>query len=322
MKVKFNGEMSEFLSLVGGGGQGTLIGQIEYLVQSNDSADCVPPEDRFRYIDDLSLLQLVCLAGLVTEYNFKQHVASDIGTSQLYLPADSYPTQHKLDTIAHWTQQNLMQLNANKCYYMIFTRSGTEFATRLSLNNTTLEQKHATKLLGVWIDETMSWSRNCKELCVKAYSRLSMITKLKYVGVGVEDLVDIYKLFIRSCLEYCSVAFHSSLTNEQSEKLERVQKTCLRVILSEMYVSYEAAMEMCGLETLFSRRTKRSLTVSLSSLKYPKTCKMFPLKQTHEQDIRKSEKFQVNFARTSVYRNSAIPYCQRLLNTNFNSRKQ
>ena len=53
-----------------------LIGTAEYLVQSNDSADCVTPEDRYRFIDDLSLLQLICLAGLVSEYNSKDHVAS------------------------------------------------------------------------------------------------------------------------------------------------------------------------------------------------------------------------------------------------------
>ena len=84
-----------------------------------------------------------------------------------------------------------------------------------------------------------------------------MLTKLKYVGVGMDDLLDVYKLFIRSCIEYCSVAFHSSLTIELSDKLERIQKTCLRVILGEMYIGYSAALEMSGLDTLFSRREKR-----------------------------------------------------------------
>ena len=54
MKVKFNGEMSAFLTLIGGGPQGTLLGGLEYLAQSNDNADIVPAEDRFKYIDDLS----------------------------------------------------------------------------------------------------------------------------------------------------------------------------------------------------------------------------------------------------------------------------
>ena len=77
-------------------------------------------------------------------------------------------------------------------------------------------------MLGLWISEDLSWSRNCKEICKKAYSRMTMITKLKYVGVGVQDLLEIYILFIRSVTEYCAVAFHSSLTLEQSNKLEKI----------------------------------------------------------------------------------------------------
>ena len=67
MRVKFNNEVSEFLDLIGGGPQGTLIGGIEYLVQSNDNADIVAAEGRFKYIDDLSVLQLVLLSGLLTD---------------------------------------------------------------------------------------------------------------------------------------------------------------------------------------------------------------------------------------------------------------
>ena len=48
MKVRFNGHESELLDLIGGGPQGTLLGLIEYLVQSNDNADCVNKEDRYK----------------------------------------------------------------------------------------------------------------------------------------------------------------------------------------------------------------------------------------------------------------------------------
>ena len=41
---------------------------------------------------------------------------------------------------------------------------------------------------------------------------------------------------------------------------------------------------------------------------------IFPL--APESNIRHTEKYSVNFARTENYRNSAIPYCQRLLNEN------
>jgi hypothetical protein len=318
MKVKFNGEMSEFLALIGGGPQGTLLGQIEYLLQSNDNADIVCPDDRFKYIDDLSFLQLVCLSGLLTEYNFYQHVASDVGIDYAFLPPENTPTQSNIDSISNWTKDNLMHLNEKKCNYMIFSRSETEFSTRLNVNNIHIDRVPVTKLLGVWLDEDLSFNRNCKEICVKAYSRLSMLTKLKYVGVTTDDLVDIYVLYIRSVTEYCSVAFHSSLTGQQTQTLERIQRTCLKVILSDMYMDYDSALEMTGLQTLYSRREKRCLDFALKSIKHPKNKRLFPLNtRRNGHTFIPSEKFLVNWARTSTYQKSAVPYCQRLLNSHF-----
>ena len=321
MKVKFNGAMSEFLSLIGGGPQGTLLGGIEYLAQSNDNADIVPPKDRFKYVDDLSILELICFAGLLIEYNFFQHVASDVGKDQLYLPANNLKTQDNLDYISKWTNENLMKLNVTKCNYMIFSRSKTKFATRIKINNETIDRISMTKLLGVWISEDLSWSKNCKEICRKAYSRLSMITKLKYVGVGVQELLEIYILFIRSITEYCSVAFHSSLTKEDCAKIEKIQKTCLKVILGDMFIDYPSALEMTGLKTLAERRHDRCLSFALKCAKNVQNKVLFPRNETSNQHyIRDKEVFKVNFARTEEYKNSTIPFCQRLLNNHYNGK--
>ena len=209
-------------------------------------------------------------------------------------------------------------MNEKKSNYMIFSRSQEKFSTRLALNGVCLEKVNATKLLGVWLTDDLSWSKNCTEICIKAYARLTMITKLKYVGTKIEDLIDIYILFIRSIIEYCSVVFHSSLTQAQEQKLERIQKTCLRVILGEMYISYEAALEMTGLQTLKDRREKRCLDFSLKCIKHPKNQRIFPrnnIKFGQNQQTR--EAFHVNWARTERYKESAIPYCQRLLNHHF-----
>ena len=314
MKVKFNGEMSAFLTLIGGGPQGTLLGGLEYLAQSNDNADIVPKEDRFKYIDDLSVLHLICLAGLLVEYNFFEHVASDVGIDDKYLPSSNYQTQEHLNFISNWTSQNLMRLNEAKSNYMVFSRSKEKFATRLSINSVKLDRISVTKLLGVWIAEDMSWSRNSQEICKKAYSRLSMITKLKYVGVSRDDLLDIYILFIRSVTEYCAVVFHSRLTQEDSMKIERIQKTCLKVILGDCYESYHNALKICGLQTLSERREKRCLDFSHKCLKHPRNKRLFPPNPSYNNKTRDSEPFHVNFAGTETYRNSAIPYCQRLLN--------
>ena len=90
MQVRLRNVLSKIYELPGGGAQGTLIGLLEYLIQSNDNADCVNQSMRFKYVDDLTILELVLFAGLLTEYDFKLHVASDIGLNPFASFADSF----------------------------------------------------------------------------------------------------------------------------------------------------------------------------------------------------------------------------------------
>ena len=224
MQVKFNNTYSDTHILPGGGPQGSLVGLIEYFVQSNDNADCVEPDKRFKFVDDLSVLELVMLTSLLSEYNFKYHVASDVGIDELYVAPENLKSQGTLNKIASWTEENQMKLNEEKTNYMIFSRSQTEFATRLSVNDKILDRVEAAKVVGVWLTTWLDWERNTSEMCRKAYARVTMITKLKYVGVNIGDLINIYILYIRSVLEYCSVLWNSTLTVDQSQRIERVQK--------------------------------------------------------------------------------------------------
>ena len=40
---------------------------------------------------------------------------------------------------------------------------------------------------------------------------------------------------------------------------------------------------------------------------------MYPLNPENHQNVKQPEKYLENFARTENYRNSAVPFCQRLL---------
>ena len=44
---------------------------------------------------------------------------------------------------------------------------------------------------------------------------------------------------------------------------------------------------------------------------------MFPLNPESLPNLRQPEKYVVNFAHTENYRNSAVPFCQRLLNEDY-----
>ena len=214
-----------------------------------------------------------------------------------------------------------MKLNEAKSSYMIFTRMIQDFKCRLKLNQVKLDQVHKARLLGLVITDDLKWESNTEDICKRAYARVSMVTKLKYVGVDKDNLIEIYYLFIRSLLEYCSVVWHSTLTIEQTADIERVQKTCMKIILGDHYTGYEAALKLYNLDTLKIRRDRRSLNFGLKALKHPKHQKLFPLSSPDEHHLREAEKFHVNFGRTSSYKNSTVPSIQRLLNKHF-SKKQ
>ena len=187
-------------------------------------------------------------------------------------------------------------------------------STRIMLNEENLERVHVIKLLGVWITDTLDWEHNTKELCRKAYSRLSLLTKLKYAGTQTADLILIYNTFIRCLLEYCCVVWHSSLTIAQADYIERVQKTSFKVILGDDYQGYQEALETCGIETLKTRREKLCLRFGQKCIKSGKHQHLFPTNHPVDVQLRRREPYQVNLALTERYRSSSIPYIQRLLN--------
>ena len=123
---------------------------IEYDSQSNDNTDFLSPEDKFKFVDDLSTLEMINLifSGLAS-YNFKQHVASDIGVDQLFLPSENIKSQTYLHKLSKLTDDKQMQLSEDKSKLMIinFTKK-YQFSTRTKLSNTPLDIVDQTVLLG------------------------------------------------------------------------------------------------------------------------------------------------------------------------------
>ena len=77
MSVKWHGCYSVTKLVKGGGPRGATLGLLEYLSQSNESSDCVDVADRFKFVDDLSILEIVNLLTVgITSYNLKQQITT------------------------------------------------------------------------------------------------------------------------------------------------------------------------------------------------------------------------------------------------------
>ena len=100
---------------------------------------------------------------------------------------------------------------------------------------------------------------------------MSILHKLGQFFLPVEDMINIYVLYIRSVLEQSSVVWNSSITKGEQLDIERVQKCTLRIILKDDYTSYLESLEMTGLQTLKARRNQLSLTFAMKCTKNEKT---------------------------------------------------
>ena len=71
--------MSDVKNNIKWGPQGSSIGIIEYICQSNDNLDMVPDEDKFKFIDDNTVTDIINLSTVgMASHNMKRHVASNV----------------------------------------------------------------------------------------------------------------------------------------------------------------------------------------------------------------------------------------------------
>ena len=134
-------------------------------------------------------------------------------------------------------------------------------------------------------------------------------------GAKNEEMVHLWKIFCRSVLEQSCVVWHSSLTQENRNNLERTQKTFCKLILKEKYKDYSNALIKLNLETLEERRNMLSLKFAKAGLKNKTLTDLFPKQKKHDvMKTRKHENYQVNFANTERLKNSSILYMQNQLN--------
>ena len=72
------------------------------------------------------------------------------------------------------------------------------------------------------ISDDLKWDENTHYLVKKAFQRMELLRKISKYRNSREDKRQIYISYIRSILEQSCTLWHSSLTEENSNSLERV----------------------------------------------------------------------------------------------------
>ena len=126
---------SETRSQNGGGPQGSIFGILEYLAQTNFNTEYLTPEEKFKFVDDLSILEIIIILTIgMCSYNIKYHVASDVISDSTYIPAENLKSQTYLNKLSEGTEAQKMKIDEEKTKQTIFNFTDNyQFSTRISI---------------------------------------------------------------------------------------------------------------------------------------------------------------------------------------------
>ena len=126
------------------------------------------------------------------------------------------------------------------------------------------------------MNDQLTWDSNTDFITKRAYKRMIILHNLFKFSLPMQDMMNIYILYIRSVLESSAVVWNSSITKAEEILIERVQKTALKMILADKYENYPTALIVTGLQTLSERRTIRCKKFAKNCIKNKIIAHMLP----------------------------------------------
>ena len=133
--------------------------------------------------------------------------------------------EHKFRDICENVSSIGMKVNQKKTTLMIFNQTKTRQCIPFcSLSpGDPLPLVSESRLLGLIIDDRLSWWPLVRDLVKRAKAKVWSLAKCREAGASREQLLSIYVARVPSTLEYGSQVFDCLLNGSQAEELEAVQ---------------------------------------------------------------------------------------------------
>ena len=111
--------------------------------------------------------------------------------------------------------------------------TGTTENLQLHINNQDIETTECEKLLGVYIDSSLSWANHVKHVKSIVQNRVNLLKYLKQ-HLPTEARKVFYSAYILPHFDFCSVVWNNA-TMGRLQDLVKLQKRAARIILDKKY---------------------------------------------------------------------------------------
>ena len=138
-----------------------------------------------------------------------------------------------------WFNANYMKLNSDKCHLILSNKSDCTCVAKIG--NDEILPSTNEKLLGVYIDNKLTFETHIKKMCSKARIKLNALSRIShYLDFHKKKLL--MKAFIQSQFNYCPLLWmlHS---RKQEHSINKIHERALRITYSDNNSSFEDLLE-------------------------------------------------------------------------------
>ena len=191
-------------------------------------------------------------------YNFADHnnlstVGSTIDEVKAILITEN-------EAAINWIKSNQMITNPEKFHLMFLSANEKDLINQQTINikGISLKSEANFTLLGVDIDNRLSFHGHINNLCRKAASQINVL-KILSSFMGMTEKTILMKLFMLSDFNYCPLVWHFC-SKRDTDKMEKIQKRVLRMVLDDYESDHETLLQKAKMQTLHVGRIKTLAT--------------------------------------------------------------
>ena len=284
-RVKLGPVRSTWSNLTKGVPQGSILGPVLFNVFMNDLFYFIKKCSLYNYADDNSM----------------SNASAKIDEVMLNLKLDS-------KIAITWFIDNGMEPHPEKFQFMVMSNNVIDTHT-LELDDTTrLRSQSDVVLLGIKIDDKLTFAKHVSAICTKASKQLNAFTRIsKFLSYDSKKLV--INSFINSNFQYSPLVWHFC-GHVNNNKIEKIRERSLRILHQDYDSSYEALLEKADFSSSFLCRLRFILLEVFKCLKKinPKCMNnLFEVKQ-HDHCLRDGTRLLQPKVRTTTHGLRTISY--------------
>ena len=231
-RTKVNNYLSKWADIISGVPQGSILGPLLFNIYINDIFFFAQEDRIANYADD------------TTPYAIETNYTEMLDTLQL-----------ETQILIKWFDTNFFKLNADKCELLVSHRNND---LSLDVGGKIVICKKSVKLLGIKIDNQLTFNEHISSICKKVSLKLHALARVSHL-MHQRKLRLLMKAFIESQFSYCSLIwmFHTRTLNN---RINHLHERALRLVYNDHTSSFQQLLTQDKSFTIHDRNLQKLAT--------------------------------------------------------------